>query len=71
MLINQRKLTLQEPRKIRDQTDHVAKSEMTLDRVTKRQYSTVYIDRNDRSFLIYQKMFVIVSVSAQILSDRA
>ena len=43
MSLNQKKSTLQKPRKIRDQTIHVTKSEMTLNRVTKRQYSTVLV----------------------------
>ena len=39
--LNQRKSTLQKPRKIWDQTNYVTKSEMTMNRVTIRQYSTV------------------------------
>ena len=53
---NQRKLTLQKPRKIWDQTNHVIKSEMTLNRVTKRQYSTVKgKDRNKKKMPIQGK----------------
>ena len=41
--LNKRKSTQQKPRKIRDQTNNDTKSEMTLKRVTKRQYSTVRV----------------------------
>ena len=45
MSLNQRKSTQQKPRKIWDQTNYVSKSEMTLNRVTKRQYSTIIFDQ--------------------------